>query len=95
MESAAATGDTATFFSTARTALQQSLAARWQLTPDDLTQDEVKARLGSDATEVRRIFDLADEANYAGHGMRGTDFDHWLNIVRQQLHTASARRERA
>jgi len=95
MESAAATGDSATFFSTARAALQQSLAARWQLTPDDLTGDEVKARLGSDAAELRRIFDLADEANYAGHGMRGTDFEHWLNIVRQQLQAAAPRRERA
>jgi hypothetical protein len=95
MESAAATGDSATFFSTARAALQQSLAARWQLTPDDLAQEEVKARLGSDAAEIRRIFDLADEANYAGHGMRGTDFEHWLSIVRQQLHAAAPRRERA
>ncbi len=95
MESAAATGDSATFFSTARAALQESLAARWQLTPDDLTQDEVKARLGADAVEVRRIFDLADEASYAGHGMRGTDFAHWLAIVRQQLQAASPRKERA
>ncbi|HXI47927.1 MAG TPA: BatD family protein, partial [Steroidobacteraceae bacterium] len=36
MESAARSGDSAEFFNSARTALQQSLAARWQLAPDEV-----------------------------------------------------------
>jgi hypothetical protein len=92
METAARSGDTVTFFTTARSALQQALSARRHVTPDAPTADAADAHWGSADDEVRQIFTLADEARYAGHGMTATDFEHWLGIVRRQLQNTGSPR---
>jgi hypothetical protein len=89
MQAASRAGDATLFFNIARSALTESLAARWQLAPEDVTLDEVDVRLGSEGAEIREILALADEANYSGHEMTSTDFQRWVQIVRDQLTEAS------
>ncbi len=86
MEEAARAGDSVRFFDLARRTLQQALAARWQMTPAQITAAEVDARLEAegDGNEIRRLFALADEANYAGRGVGSADLPAWLQFVRRR-----------
>jgi hypothetical protein len=84
MEAAARTDDPVRFFNSARAALQQSLAAQWQLAPDEVTTAEVQARL-SDDDDIRQVFALADESKYSGRKLNATDFARWMHAVRQRL----------
>jgi hypothetical protein len=92
MEEAARSGDGARFFALARRALQETLAVRWQTAPELITADEVSARLGQDVDgqEIRRLFALADEANYAGHAIPGADLTHWTALLQRQAAGAAA-----
>jgi hypothetical protein len=85
MEQAAQSGDSPAFFSAARHALQQILAARWQTAPDQVTAVQLDARLGGDANDVRRLFALADEIEYSGYRPTATDFSRWTQMVRKQI----------
>jgi BatD DUF11 like domain len=85
MEDAARSGDPARFFSWARAAMQQNLAARWRLAPDQVTSAEVDARIGDEDQDIPLLFTLADEAKYSGHALHATDFARWTQIVRRQL----------
>jgi hypothetical protein len=85
MQAAARDRDTTQFFNIAREALTQSLAIRWNVAPEAVTVEEVDARLGTEGAEVREILALADEANYSGHKMTRTDFQRWIQIVRDRL----------
>jgi hypothetical protein len=78
-------GDAAAFFEAARSALLQTFAARWQLSADQITSAELRARLGASAEEVERLFTLADEAKYAGYRPGDTDLQQWLGLIRGQL----------
>ena len=83
MASASAARDTALFFSSARSALQQYLSAAWQIEPERVTSAELNARLGPDADDIRQLFVLADEANYSGDAPQAADFERWTRIVRR------------
>jgi hypothetical protein len=85
MEDAARSGDPTRFFNCARAALQQNLAARWQLAPDQVTSAEVDARIGGNDQDIPLLFALADEAQYSGRDVHATDFARWMLIVRRQL----------
>jgi hypothetical protein len=89
MEAAARTDNPALFFNSARAALQQTLAVRWQLAPDEVTAAEVQARLGDD--DVQQVFALADESKYSGRNLDSTDFARWTLAVRQRLAAEQAR----
>jgi hypothetical protein len=84
MEGAVKAGDAALFFNLARTELLRKLAARGKVQPDQMTSAEIAASLGGESEEIRRIFALADEANYSGH-QPTTDLDRWLHTVRARL----------
>jgi hypothetical protein len=90
MEAAARAGNPPLFFIAARAALQQSLAARWQLAPDEVTAAEVQARL-SDDDDIQQVFALADESKYSGRDLNSTDFARWMRAVRQRLAAEQAR----
>ena len=84
MAAAAARGDAAVFFASARSLLQQSLSARWQIAPAQITLADIEARLepgGDDG--LRQIFALADEANYSGGDLQAADFERWTALVRR------------
>jgi hypothetical protein len=85
LDAAARRGDSASFFDLARDALLQTFAARWRMSPEQLTVAELTSRLGPAGEDVERLFALADEAKYSDYGPGSTDFPHWLNLVRVQL----------
>jgi hypothetical protein len=85
MQDAARSDDPERFFHWARAAMQQALAARWQLAPNQVTSAEVDARIGDEEQDIPLLFALADEAKYSGHDLHATDFGRWMQIVRRQL----------
>jgi hypothetical protein len=88
MEAAARTDNPALFFNSARAALQQTLAARWQLAPDEVTAAEVQVRLNDD--DIQQVFALADESKYSGRDLDSTDFARWMRAVRRRLEAEQA-----
>jgi hypothetical protein len=84
MEAAARAGNPTVFFNAAREALQQTLAIRWQVSPEEITADEVRSRLSEDA-DIQQLFALADESKYSGGDFRAIDFARWTRAVRQRL----------
>jgi hypothetical protein len=87
MATASAGGDAATFFISARAAIQLALSARLPVDPEQITMTEVDDQLGdnADQNEIREIFTLADEANYSGDDLQAADFERWTQVVRRQL----------
>ena len=86
MAAASSAGNAAAFLSTARSALQQALSARWEVEPEQIAEDLVDARLeGADKDDIRQIFTLADEANYSGDDLKAADFERWTQIVSRQF----------
>ena len=84
MERAAAAGNAALFFSSARAALATTLCSRWNLAPEDLTLAAIDARLGT-RSDVRQVFELADEANYSGGRLEAKDLQRWKQMVLRQM----------
>jgi hypothetical protein len=85
MTAASAAGDAARFLNSARSALQQTLSARWQVAPEEISE-ALDARLeGADREDIRQIFALADEANYSGSDLQAADFERWTQIVGRQV----------
>ena len=85
LETAARSGDSASFFTEARSTLLQTFANRWEMPPDQITSTELKARLGAASEDIERLFALADEAQYSHQAPDGKDFQRWLGLVRGQL----------
>jgi BatD DUF11 like domain len=86
MSAASAAGDAAAFLNSARSVLQQSLSARWQVAPEEISEALVDARFeDADRDDIRQIFALADEANYSGDDLKAADFERWTQIVSRQL----------
>jgi hypothetical protein len=85
LDAAARSGDSSSFFEVARNALVQTFATRWQMSPDQITFTELKARLGTAGEDIERLFALADEAKYSDYAPGGADFQRWLTLIRGQL----------
>jgi hypothetical protein len=85
LDAAAQSGDSSSFFELARTALLQTFAARWQISPDLITAADLRARLGPAGEDIERLCALADEAKYSDYDPGSTDFQRWLGLVRRQL----------
>jgi hypothetical protein len=85
MAAASAARDTALYFSSARSALQQCLSDDWQIEPEHVTAAELDARLGPEGDDIRQLFALSDEANYSGVSPQAADFERWTSIVRRRI----------
>ena len=85
LDAAARSGDAASFFDVARSALLQTFAEQWQMAPDQITVAELKARLGPAGEDIERLCALADEAKYSDYEPGNTDFQRWLRLIRGQL----------
>jgi hypothetical protein len=80
MDEAGAANNAALFFTAARLAVARALALKWHLTPDDVTLEQVDARLGEKAP-ASQLFKLADEARYSKVTLTAIDFKYWKQIV--------------
>jgi hypothetical protein len=85
LDAAAQSGDSASFFAVARRTLLQTFAARWRMSPEQITGTELSARLGGAAPEIERLLALADEAKYSGYKAGAADFQRWRLLVDSQL----------
>ncbi|MDP9087521.1 MAG: BatD family protein [Pseudomonadota bacterium] len=88
METAARGGNASLFFNSARDALQEILAKRWQVPADQVTTAEVQQRLGHD--DIGKIFAFADESKYSGHDLGATDLGRWARVVRREVAVGEA-----
>jgi hypothetical protein len=85
LDAAARSGDAASFFEAARKELLRTFADRWQVSPDEITSRELKARLGTAGEEIERLVALADEAKYSDDEVGQVDFRRWIGVVRDHL----------
>jgi hypothetical protein len=85
LRAAARSGDSSSFFDVARQILLQTFAARWQMSPDQITVADLRGRLGTAGEDIERLFAIADEAKYSNYEPGSTDFQRWLGLVRGQL----------
>lgn len=85
LERASRTGAVTAFFIAARHALQERLAQIWQIPPHAVTLAEINARWQDAGSEIRAIFQAADQAAYAGAGFASVDLAHWRQVVLAQL----------
>jgi hypothetical protein len=85
LDAMARAGDVSSFLDTARDALLQAFAARWQMPANQITGAELKARLGATGEDVERLFAIGEEAKYSANRPAGADLQRWLNLVRSQL----------
>lgn len=85
MDDASAASDSALFFKSARAALQRTLAPKWHIAPENITFQDVDARLGANSITAR-VFSLADETAYSGVRFRAVDFQLWKQLILGQIH---------
>jgi BatD DUF11 like domain len=85
MDSALKAKDATRFFNAARQALQERLAAKWELPTSRVTIPEIRARLNGNGEEIRCVFQTADEIAYSGRQFTVPDLQQWRAVVQQQL----------
>ena len=85
MDAALKTQDAPRFFTAARQALQERLAAKWELPTSRVTIPEIRARLNGNGEEIRSVFQTADEIAYSGRRFTVPDLQQWRAVVQQQL----------
>jgi len=90
METAAAAGNAQVFFSSARSALQQTLAAQWHVAPQSIGLEDIDARLGPDGQDVHQLFARADEVTYSGGNVDTADLEHWKQVVLRRFNERPA-----
>jgi len=85
MDAALRAQDAPRFFTAARRALQERLAAKWELPTSRVTIPEIRARLNGNGEEIRSVFQTADEIAYSGRQFTVPDLQRWRAVVQQQL----------
>jgi hypothetical protein len=85
LDAAARSGDVTAFFEVARATLLQTFAARWRMSPEQITSRELTTRLGTAGADIDRLFALAEEARYSVYDRSGADFERWTQLVRAQI----------
>ena len=85
MDDALRAQDTPRFFTAARTALQERLAAKWELPANRVTVSEIRSRLNGNGEKIRSVFQTADEIAYSGRQFTAPDLQQWRAVVKEQL----------
>jgi len=85
MDAALKTQDAPRFFTAARHALQERLAAKWELPASRVTIPEIRARLNGNGEDIRAVFQTADEIAYSGRQFTVPDLQRWRAVIQQQL----------
>ena len=89
MDAALKAQDASRFFTAARKALQERLAAKWELPASRVTIPEIRAHLNGDGEQIRSVFQAADEIAYSGRQFSAPDLQQWRGIVKEQLQQLS------
>ncbi len=85
LRAAESSGNAVLFLNLARAALLEVRQGRGQAAPDVVAGAGIDDGFGSDADDIRRLFELADEANYSDRQLPDVDFERWMRIVSRQL----------
>jgi BatD DUF11 like domain len=85
MDAALKAQDVPRFFTAARHALQEKLAAKWELPASCVTIPEIRARLNGNGEAIRSVFQTADEVAYSGRQFTMPDLQQWRAVIQQQL----------
>jgi hypothetical protein len=85
MDTALKAQDAQRFFTAARKALQDQLAAKWEMPASRVTIPEIRARLNGDGEEIRSVFQTADEIAYSGRRFTAPDLQSWRDLVKNKL----------
>jgi hypothetical protein len=85
MDDALRAQDAPRFFTAARTALQERLAAKWELPANRVTVSEIRSRLNGNGEGIRSVFQTADEIAYSGRQFTAPDLQQWRAVVKEQL----------
>jgi hypothetical protein len=85
MDGALKAEDAPRFFTAARRALQERLAAKWRLPVSHVTIHEIRSRLNGSGEQIRSVFQTADEIAYSGRRFTAPDLQQWRNLVKTQL----------
>jgi hypothetical protein len=85
MEAALKAQDASRFFTAARRALQERLAAKWNVPASRVTIPEIRSRLNGNGEEIRSVFQTADEMAYSGRRFTAPDLQRWRHVVVNQL----------
>jgi hypothetical protein len=84
MDRAAGQGDASAFFAAARRAVQQAIAARYDIHPSAVTPAEIERRgQVADLDTLRGVFEA--DATRFGHGVTETDLSRWNAAVHREL----------
>jgi hypothetical protein len=86
MDAALKVQDAPRFFTAARRALQERLAAQWQVPASRVTVSEIRSRLNRSGEGIRSVFQTADEIAYSGRRFTTPDLQQWRSVVQEQLH---------
>jgi len=86
MENAEKKGDGPGFFLAARRALQDRLAERWRIAPNEVTGPVIMQRLNGDGEILRALFRAADEASYSKRNFASVELRQWRDTFTKQLH---------
>lgn len=92
MKAAAERGAAPEFFAAARDAFRHHFAARWGMPAGAITLAELDARGNGEISNVRQIFELADEAIFAGRTFSPEMLSDWLHTVDAELKRLEATR---
>ncbi len=87
--------DAPRFFHAARRALQERLAAQWQMPASRVTIPEIRTRLNGHGEEIRAVFQTADEIAYSGKRFTAPDLQRWRDLVKNTTPPPRPRYENA
>jgi hypothetical protein len=73
------------FFVHARNALQQRFGQQWNMRPEAITVTDVEARVTGDSSNLRSIFEMADQASYSDLHFGEADLQQWRQVVMNEL----------
>jgi hypothetical protein len=89
MRRAAREGDRIAYLRAGRQAIQRRLATAWHVTPESISAHELDLRWPEAPDTIRRLFELADQADYAGGRLQPTpelaDLTAWSRRLDSQI----------
>lgn len=85
MDAALAAKDAPRFFASARHAIQERLADKWELPAARVTLPEISNRLNGQGEDLRRLIKTAEEVSYSGRRLDQSELVGWRDLVRDEL----------